>query len=75
MRKSPEPEFADAQLHRWARQVMANSVDLRLVTAQITGRNNYADVKMGTELEKQCRLMERRARSEDRRARQREGSL
>jgi len=45
------------------------------VTAQITGRNNYADVKMGTELEKQCRLMERRARSEDRRTRQRQGSL
>ena len=75
MRKSPEPQLTDAQLHCWARQVMADSVDLRLVTAQIIGRNNYADVEMGRELEEQCRLMERRARSEDRRARQRQGSL
>jgi len=60
----PTPSAGDGQLRRPA-----------LVTAQITGRNNYADVKMGTELEKQCRLMERRARSEDRRTRQRQGSL
>lgn len=63
------------QLHRWARQILTHSRELRLVTAGMAGEGERARVEMRDMLEKQCRLMERRARTADRRARERRGAL